>query len=256
MWQERLSEFVTLFLVIDPIAVVPAFLTIAGSFDPPVQRKIALSAVLVSFAVLVFFIFGGSFLLKQLGVSLIAFQISGGIVLFLFALAMVRGDSFVPPGGAHSHFALAVYPLAIPKIAGPASMLAVVLLSDDDRYNFVEQLGTVGVLALVLLIQLALLLAAGPISRVIGSAGNAVIGRVMGILLAALAVNIVLTAFQLWLGLPKLERLTAAVLVRRYGAALESRKCIGRRGALRSVCWRWPRRARPWRTTISPSTAS
>jgi multiple antibiotic resistance protein len=204
MWQERLNEFVTLFLVVNPIAVLPVFLAVAGPLERKVQRKIAYSAVAVSFGVLVFFIFAGGFLLKRLGISLVAFQISGGIVLFALAMAMVRGESFVSHSGIGSHIALAVYPLAIPKIAGPGSMLTVVLLSDDDRFNVLEQLATVGVLAVVMAIQLALLLAAGPISRVIGEAGAAVIGRVMGILLAALAVNLVLAALVLWLGLPKL----------------------------------------------------
>ena len=205
MWQERLSEFVTLFLVVNPFAVIPIFMAVAGPLDRPAQRKVALYAVLVSFGVLTFFIFAGGFLLKQMGVTLTAFQIAGGIVLFLMALAMVHGDSFVPEGSGASHMALAVYPLAIPKIAGPASMLAVVLLTDDDRFDVIDQFRTVGVLALVLAIQFVLLIAAASVSRVIGEAGNAVIGRVMGILLSALAVNMVLTALVTWLGLPKLS---------------------------------------------------
>jgi multiple antibiotic resistance protein len=204
MWQERLNEFVTLFLVINPIAVLPVFIAIAGGYDRAVQRRIALVSVAVSLGVLVFFTFAGSFLIKRLGISITAFQISGGIVLFAFALAMVRGDSFVPSVGDSSPSSLAVYPLAIPKIAGPGAMLTVVLLADDDRHNLLEQAGTAGVVTLVMAIQLALLLAALPISRVIGAAGAAVIGRVMGILLAALAVNLVLTALVHWLGLPRL----------------------------------------------------
>jgi multiple antibiotic resistance protein len=94
MWEERLNEFVTLFLVINPIAVLPVFLAVAGALEPAAQRKVALYAVAVSLAVLVFFIVAGGFLLKSMGIALTAFQISGGIVLFLLALAMVRGDSF------------------------------------------------------------------------------------------------------------------------------------------------------------------
>jgi multiple antibiotic resistance protein len=177
---------------------------VAGPLDRLAQRKIALSAVAISFGVLLFFIYAGGFLLNRMGVSLTAFQISGGIVLFAMAMTMVRGESFVASTGSASAIALAIYPLAIPKIAGPGSMLTVVLLTDDDRFDRLDQLGTVGVLALVMVIQLALLLAAGPISRLIGESGAAVIGRVMGILLAALAVNLVLSALVAWLGLPKL----------------------------------------------------
>ena len=205
MWEERLNEFVTLFLVLDPFAAMAVFLAVAGKLDPGTQRKVALGAVAVSFALLIFFIFGGSLLLKRLGISITAFQISGGILLFLFGLSMVHGDGHAASARSDDGpFALAVYPLAIPTIAGPGAMLTVVLLTDDDRYSVVEQLRTVGVVAVVMLILLAMLLAANPISRLIGSPGAAIIGRVMGILLAALAVNIVLTALVTWLSLPKL----------------------------------------------------
>jgi multiple antibiotic resistance protein len=97
-----------------------------------------------------------------------------------------------------------VYPLAIPKIAGPGSMLTVVLLTDDDRFNPLGQLMTVGLLALVLVVTFLILLLSGPISRMIGTAGVSVVSRVMGMLLAALAVGMVLSAVGDWLGLPKL----------------------------------------------------
>ncbi len=204
-WQQKLSEFVTLFLVVNPFGVLPVFLAIAGTLDPPAQRKLALHAVLISLAVLVFFVFAGALLLEQMGISIRAFQISGGILLFLVALEMIRGQSATGgPDTEQSNMALAVYPLAIPKIAGPGSMLTVVLLTDDDRFNPLGQLTTVGLLALVLAITFLILLASGPISRLIGTAGVSVVSRVMGMLLAALAVSMVLSALGDWLGLPKL----------------------------------------------------
>jgi multiple antibiotic resistance protein len=203
-WQGHLSEFVTIFLVINPIGVLPVFLAIAGPLDRPSQRKLALNAVLVAFAVLVFFVFAGAFLLEQMGVSIRAFQISGGIVLFLVALEMIRGEAYTTSADMEQSQALAIYPLGIPKIAGPAAMLAMVLLTDDDRLNLLGQLSTVGILAIVLLIQLLILLAAGPISRLIGPAGAGVIGRIMGMLLTAMAVSMVLSATGEWLNLPKL----------------------------------------------------
>jgi len=205
MWQERLSEFVTLFLIVNPIGALPVFLVLVGGLDGGTQRKVALNAVIAAFVVLVFFVFAGSFLLKQMGIPLRAFQIAGGVILFLVALEMVRSHDYASVAGRDgSPMALAIYPLGIPKLAGPGAMLTVVLLTDDDRFHLVEQIWTVGVLALVMAITLILLLAAGSISRVIGTAGANVIGRVMGILLAALAVTIVLTALVDWLGLPKL----------------------------------------------------
>ena len=203
-WQQRLSEFVTLFLVINPFGALPTFMEIAEALDPRAQRKLALSATVISFAVLVFFVLAGAFLLAQMGISIRAFQISGGILLFVIALDMIRGQTLTGHGKAQGSMALAVYPLAIPKIAGPGAMLTVVLVTDDDRLNLAGQLTTVGVLALVLVVTLLILLAAVPISRLIGAAGVSVISRVMGMLLAAMAVALVLGAVGDWLNLPKL----------------------------------------------------
>ncbi len=204
-WQQRLSEFVTLLLVINPIGALPTYMAMAEKLKPRAQRKLALYAVLISFGVLVFFIFAGAFLLSQMGISIRAFQIAGGIVLFLVAMDMIRGESYAPARGASKdQAALAVYPLAIPKIAGPGAMLAVVLLTDDDRYNIAGQMVTVGLLAGVLLLQLLLLLLAAPISRFLGEAGTSIVSRVMGMLLTALAVGLVLSAVGEWLNLPKL----------------------------------------------------
>jgi multiple antibiotic resistance protein len=204
-WQQHVSEFVTFFLVMNPFSTLPVFLSLAAPLDPPAQRKIALYAVLIAFGVLVFFIFAGAFVLQKMSVPIRAFQIAGGILLFLVALDMIRGDVRASAqGGEQNHFALAVYPLAIPKIAGPGAMLTAILLTDDDRFNPLGQLATVGVLAAVLFIQLVVLIAAVPISRLIGMAGASVIGRVMGMLLAALSVSMVLGAIGDWLNLPKL----------------------------------------------------
>lgn len=204
-WQDHLAEFVTLFLVINPFEVVPGFLALVGSFALRRQRNIALAAVLAAFVILVFFVIAGDFVLKHIGVSIRAFQIAGGIVLFLVALDMIHGVHHAggdEVGGAHH--VLAIYPLGFPKIAGPGAIITVILLTDDDRFNFLGQLATIAVIALVLAIQLLALIAAGPISRFLGPTGAAVIGRIMGMLLAALAVSMVLTAVGEWLNLPKL----------------------------------------------------
>ena len=204
-WQNHLSEFVTLFLVINPFEVLPIFIALAGTLEPALQRKVAVKAVLVAFVTLVFFIFAGDFVLKHLDVSIRAFQIAGGIVLFLLALEMLRGEEeTLREADPSASLALAVYPLGIPKIAGPGAMLAVIFLTDDDRFNLMGQFATVGVLAVVLAIQLLLLFAAAPISRLTGASGAGVIGRIMGLLLAALAVSMVLTAVADWLALPKI----------------------------------------------------
>ena len=204
-WQDHFTEFVTLFLVINPFEVLPSFVALAGSLPAKAQRALALKAVLAAFAFLVFFAVAGDFVLKHLGVSIRAFQIAGGIVLFLVALEMIRGEHHAGSNASDAgHQALAIYPLAIPKIAGPGALVTAILLTDDDRFNVLGQLATIGVIALVLAIQLLVLLASGPISRVVGASGAAVIGRIMGLLLAALAVSMVLTAVGEWLNLAEL----------------------------------------------------
>ena len=206
MWQERLSEFVTLFIVVNPISALPMYLAVTQGFDAAGKRRVALIAVLVSFGVLVCFIIGGGFVLEKMGISLRSFQIAGGIILFLVALDMVRGASYAPPaaGAADRASSVAIYPLAIPKIAGPGTMLTVVLLTDDHRFDVVQLSLTTAVLAIVLAITLLVLLLAAPIARLIGDAGINIMSRVMGMILVALAVHTVLSALGGWLNLPPL----------------------------------------------------
>jgi multiple antibiotic resistance protein len=205
VWTERLNEFITLLVVVNPLGAVPFFLAITRGQDSPTRRKIAFSAVLISFFILIAFIIGGGFLLQKMGIALRAFQIAGGIVLFLVALNMLSSDGKTPPPvSAEEAMSLAAYPLAIPKIAGPGTMLTVVVLTDDHRFDILQTAATTSVLIVVLLIQLALLLLAVPLSKVIGDTGASILGRIMGMLLVALAVNMVLTGLGTWLGLPKL----------------------------------------------------
>src|SRR5262245_2479070 len=178
-WQNHLSEFVTLFLVINPFASLPIFMAATSSFDQNRQQRIALTAVLCALALLITFVLGGNFLLRNLGIGIRAFQIAGGIVLFMVALDMIYGRVASSADEQHGSWqALAIYPLAFPIIAGPGSMITVIVLTDDDRFNFSGQLVTIGVIAAVLVIQLVLLLGAGPISRTIGTTGVNLIGRI------------------------------------------------------------------------------
>ena len=205
MWQERLSEFVTLLLVINPLEVVLSFIGLSSALGARQQRLLAFKAVLVAFVVLAFFMLLGGAVLHHLHVPVRALQISGGVILFLVALDMIHGHKLPtetdPPAGLN---ALAVYPLGFPKIAGPAVILSAILLADDDRFDVTERLRTVVVLAGVLALLLAMLVASGPISRLVGTTGAQVISRLMGMLLAALATTLILSAVVDWLKLPVL----------------------------------------------------
>ncbi|MBL6425978.1 MAG: MarC family protein [Maritimibacter sp.] len=189
-----LQEFITLWVVIDPIGTLPVFIAATAAIPAAKRRGVALRAVLVAFVVLLAFIIVGQLVLEGLGLDLQSFQIAGGIVLFLFALTMIFG-----PGkpeaemeGADLARNVAVFPVAMPSIASPGAMLAVVILTDNDRFSVAHQVMTSALMALVLAVTLVILLAAGPIMRVIGQTGAAVISRVMGMILAAVAVDAVL----------------------------------------------------------------
>jgi multiple antibiotic resistance protein len=205
-----LTQLVTLWAVLDPISHLPMFIGATAGLDAAERRRAAGLSVMLAFLILAAFGLAGQFLLHAMGVSLLSFQIAGGIVLFLFALSMVLGDpAHAAPqetSDAASRRArvtsLAVYPLATPIIAGPGAMLTMVLLMDNNRFAPNEQAITAGALAVVLAGLLAIFLTAHPIERLIRSGGTQLLRRVMGLLLAALAVNLVLNAAATWLNLP------------------------------------------------------
>jgi multiple antibiotic resistance protein len=197
--QGLLEQFVTLWVVIDPIGTIPIFVAVTTGIEPGQRKKIALNAVLFALAVLLFFLVAGQFLIDALGISLPAFQIAGGFILFLFALTMIFGDSkpkaeLKDLDSREDRASPAVFPLAVPSLASPGAMLAIVLLTDNNRFSIAEQAVTAGLLVAVLACCLTLMLLANPILKVIGMSGSAIISRVMGMILAAVAVDNVITA--------------------------------------------------------------
>src|SRR5262249_35019359 len=198
------SDFITLFVVVDPLAASSVFRAVTASYTAPAKRRIATLAVLVSLGVQLFFIVLGQIIVGAMGISLRAFQIAGGIVLFLFAASMILSEPKEPTGGGDGAVAsLAVYPLAIPAIAGPGTMLTVMLLTANDRFGMTDQAITTGVVAAVLVVQFVLLVLAEQVSRVIGKSGANVLRRIMGMILASVAVNAVLVGIGSLVGLPK-----------------------------------------------------
>ena len=195
--QQLLQEFITLWVVIDPIGTLPVFLAVTAGLTARQRRAVALRAIAVSFGVLASFIVLGQIVLEALGLSFPAFQIAGGIVLFLFALTMIFGHSKPEEEIAEAERVsrTSVFPVAIPSIASPGAMLTVVILTDNDRFSVAHQALTTGLMALVLLCTLAIMLAAEPLFKLLGVTGAAVISRVMGMILAAVAVDAVLGAF-------------------------------------------------------------
>ena len=187
---ELLSTFVFFFAVIDPIGSVPVFIAATKGFSEKEKKTTAIKAVIVSFFVLLFFIVVGELILDAIKIPLPAFQIAGGIVLFLFALTMIFGDSKpeMEIKAMNDTTETAVFPLAIPSIASPGAMLAVVLLTKNSVYSIMEQAVSSLLLVLVLIIVLVLLLLASKVHKYIGNAGASIISRVMGLILSSVAI--------------------------------------------------------------------
>lgn len=195
-----LRELITLLVVIDPIGSIPVFLYAAAKVPERLHRAYALRAVLIALVVLMAFLVGGQFLLEALGLRLGTFRIAGGIVLFLFALSMIFGDSKPQreiDDAGREDLSNAVFPLAIPSIASPGAMLAVVILTDNHRHSVAEQTVTAMLLIGVLALTLVCLLMASRIQRLIGTTGASVVSRVMGLILATVAVDSVLAGLDM-----------------------------------------------------------
>lgn len=192
-------EFITVLVVVDPIGTLPVFYFATQGVPDRLHRTIAIRAVFIATIVLLTFLVGGQFLLESLGLRFGSFQIAGGIILFLFAMTMILGDSKADQEireASRDALQGAVFPLAMPSIASPGAMLAIVVLTDNHQHSVAEQMVTGGVLLVVMLITLVLLLLAASIKPLLGASGANVISRVMGILLATIAVDAVMGGLE------------------------------------------------------------
>ena len=190
-----LQSFLTMLVVVDPVGLVPMFLALAADRGAVERRRLARRAVLVAGGILLAFALAGSWVLHRLGISLGAFQVAGGILLFWIAVRMVfaehQRETAAEEAEARSRVDISVFPLAIPIIAGPGSMASIMILVGEAR-------AVRGGLALVVLTTAAVLLLcyvalrlSEPLVRALGTTGVNVVTRVLGVLLAALAVQYV-----------------------------------------------------------------
>ncbi len=191
------SSFITLFVIIDPPGCAPIFAGLTAGATAAHRRAMAIRAVVVAAGILLVFALAGEPLLHALGIELASFRIAGGVMLFLIALEMVfekrtqRREDRAAKITEEEADDVSIFPMAMPMIAGPGSIASVMLLT--SRSNGVEQTATVmAALAANLGLMLLALLAAGPLMRVMGAKIEAVITRLLGVLLAALAVQFVI----------------------------------------------------------------
>ncbi|HKF64332.1 MAG TPA: MarC family protein [Dongiaceae bacterium] len=206
LWGDFTNDLITIWVIIDPISTLPIFIALTSGFDRVTQRRIASGAVLVSLVVLFFFICLGQLIITAMGISLRTFEIAGGLILFIFAVELVIGEPKKQDVEVtrETPMQLAIYPLAIPNLAGPGAMLTVILRTDNSRVNWLEQFHTTAAVAGVLAVAFVLMLLAGPITRVIGIGGANVIKRIMGMIIAAYAAHLVFSGIGDWLHLQPL----------------------------------------------------
>jgi multiple antibiotic resistance protein len=187
-----ISVFVTLFVVIDPIGLTPMFIALTKGATTAHRRVIALRACGVAALLLTVFGLAGETILTAIGITMPAFQIAGGVLLFLTALDMLferRTQRRAGHAGAVPD--PSVFPLAMPLIAGPGAMATMILLVGQTS-DWGGVLAVHLVMLGVVLIVFALFLVAAPIERALGHTGNMVVTRLLGMLLAALSVQFVL----------------------------------------------------------------
>jgi len=197
------SALVTILVTIDPPGLVPVFLTLTRGMSPRESLEVAIRASLIAFGILAFFAFGGGGVLEQLGISLAAFRIAGGILLFYIAFGMVfekqterttTSAKVVKASDEHIRN-ISTFPLAIPLMAGPGTITAVILLSgrasriSPETGAFFGFMLLIGVITVGVIACFCAFLAAKPISRVLGITGNIILSRLLGVILAGLAVQ-------------------------------------------------------------------
>ena len=196
------TAFITLAVIIDPPGCAPIFASLTSGTTAAHRRAMAIRATLVAWCILVFFALLGEPLLRTLGISLSAFRLAGGIMLFMIALDMVferrterREKRAREIEESPEDEDISVFPMAIPMIAGPGSIASIMLLSARAD-GTVEGLTVLAAMTAVILLTLAALLAAGPLMKLIGAKLEAMITRILGVILAALAVQFVLDGLE------------------------------------------------------------
>jgi len=202
MIDELVKFFVLLFVVVEPVTLVPVFASLTDGASERYRRKMSLKAVTVSGVVLALVALAGAWFIRMMGISIDAFRIAGGVMLFLIALEMV----FARESGTKTtreeknevqqRADISVFPLAFPFIAGPGALATVLLTFGTLKPDPLMTAGLLVVIALVLLITLALLLLTPLVNRVMGVTGAHVVSRLTGVVLAALAVQFMIDGLK------------------------------------------------------------
>jgi multiple antibiotic resistance protein len=196
------AAFITLLVIVDPPGCAPIFASLTSGASATHRRAMAIRASLVAWSILMFFALLGEPLLRTLGISLSAFRLAGGIMLFMIALDMVferrterREERAEDIKGTPEAEDISVFPMAIPMIAGPGSIASIMLLTARAD-GTAEDLVVLAAMTAVILLTLVALLMAGPRMKLVGAKLEAMITRILGVILAALAAQFVLDGLE------------------------------------------------------------
>ena len=201
------SALVTMLVTLDPPGLAPIFLSLTRGMSSGERRQVAVRACIIAFGIMAFFGVAGDVVLKALGVSLPAFRIAGGLLLFWIAFEMVferrneRKQQTAETAITQDHIRnVAAFPLAIPLMAGPGALTAMILLAGRAGGDPLLLVTLALICGLVILSCLAVFLTATPIARLLGVTGNVVLTRLLGVILAALAVQFVIDGVRAVVG--------------------------------------------------------
>lgn len=201
MFEKLVQSFVTLFVTADPISVVPLFIIVTAGLTAGERHQVALRSVVIAAAILVSFALLGDTIIRFFGITIQAFEVAGGLLLFATAFRMVfpSGESTVVRAAAESKDSdltqMAVFPLAIPMMAGPGAISATILLT-SRRDSWVDLVGLIGIILALMALTYAVLMMAHRIDRVLGDIGRVIVGRLLGVILAALAIQFIGTGVR------------------------------------------------------------
>ncbi len=192
-------SFTTFFTIINPLGVMPIFMTMTSELDAASRKSTAKKAILASFVTIIIFAFTGQVLFKFFGISVNSFRVVGGVIFFLMGMDMLQarlGKVKVQEAEIKTYVNdISITPLAIPMICGPGAITNAIVLMEDAA-TFELKLILIGAIVLVMSITLSILLSAGKIIKLLGQTGNNVMMRLMGLIIMVIAIEFFLSGFK------------------------------------------------------------